>query len=165
MGTVYNYKIRTNFLCLFLLLRAAPVAYRSSQARGRIGAAAANFATATARQDLTQVCDLHTHILDCKAEYLTHWAKTGMEPTTSWILFPCIPHWPTMGTSWKEILHCYKMREGLKERSCLWQHWNYGKSINFGFRRMEMWILALSLLVGGLLNFFEIHCLSWVEWG
>ena len=41
------------------LFRAAPAAYRSSQGRGQIGAAAASLATATAIPDLSLVCDLH----------------------------------------------------------------------------------------------------------
>jgi len=41
----------------FFFLRAEPVAYGSSQARGPIGATA--YATATATQDLSHVCNLH----------------------------------------------------------------------------------------------------------
>ena len=41
-----------------VLLTAVPVAYGSSQAKGRIGAAAAAYATATATQDLSGIYDL-----------------------------------------------------------------------------------------------------------
>ena len=44
------------FVCFF---RAAPVAYGSSQARGRIGAQLPAYTTATATQDVSCVCDLH----------------------------------------------------------------------------------------------------------
>ena len=43
------------FVCLF---RATPLAYGSSQARGRIGVTAA-YTTARATPDLSRVCDLH----------------------------------------------------------------------------------------------------------
>ena len=42
-------------LCLF---RAAPAAYGGSQAKGPIRAVAAAYATATATQDPTRICDL-----------------------------------------------------------------------------------------------------------
>ena len=54
------------------LFRTAPVAYGSSQARGRIRV------TATATCDLSHFCELH-------------WAGTGMEPTSSWMLVRLLP--------------------------------------------------------------------------
>ena len=44
---------------VFLLFRAAPLAYGGSQARGRIGAVSPAYATGTAMQDLSHVCNLH----------------------------------------------------------------------------------------------------------
>ena len=49
----------TFFFFSFFSFRATPVAYRSSQARGLFGAAAPSYATATAKQDSSHVCDLH----------------------------------------------------------------------------------------------------------
>ena len=46
------------FLASFFL-KATPIAYGSSQARGQIWAAAEAYATAMAVQDLSQICDLH----------------------------------------------------------------------------------------------------------
>ena len=43
----------------FFLFMATPVAYGSSQARGRIGATAEAYTTATATPDLSIICDLH----------------------------------------------------------------------------------------------------------
>ena len=43
----------------FFLFMVAPVAYRASQARGRIGAAAEAYATATVTMDPSHVCNLH----------------------------------------------------------------------------------------------------------
>ena len=55
--------ILDQIIFFFGLFRVTPVAYGSSQARGQIGAAAAAaaaaYTTATARQDLTRISDLH----------------------------------------------------------------------------------------------------------
>ena len=48
----------SSFIFFLVLLTAVPVAYGSSQAKGRIGAAAAAYATATATQDLSGIYDL-----------------------------------------------------------------------------------------------------------
>ena len=47
------------FFFLFFFLRAVPIAYGSSQARGLIGATATSLHTATATQDSSWVCDVH----------------------------------------------------------------------------------------------------------
>ena len=48
------------FVCLFVCyVRAAPMAYGGSQARGLIGAVASSLPTVIAMQDLSQVCNLH----------------------------------------------------------------------------------------------------------
>jgi len=47
------------FLSFFAIFGAAPVAYAGSKARGRIGAIAAAYATATAAWDPSCICDLH----------------------------------------------------------------------------------------------------------
>ena len=47
------------YFFIFKIFRAASVAYVGSQARGRIGAAAAGLATATAMRDPSCICDLH----------------------------------------------------------------------------------------------------------
>ena len=56
-------------VCLFLHFRSAPVAYGSSQAVGPIRAVAAGYTTAHGNTG-----------------YLTHWARPGIEPASSWIL-------------------------------------------------------------------------------
>ena len=48
--------IKKNF---FLLFRAAPMAYGGSQARGPVGAKLPAYATATAMQEPSHICDLH----------------------------------------------------------------------------------------------------------
>ena len=54
---------------VFLLFRAAPAAYGGSQARSQIKATVAGL-----------------HHIHGNAGSLTHWARQGMEPATSWFL-------------------------------------------------------------------------------
>ena len=59
--------------------RAAPTAYRGSQARGLIGTTAAGL--------------LHSH---SNTRSLTHWGRPGIEPATSWFLVGFVspePQW------------------------------------------------------------------------
>ena len=74
--------------CLFVVVIvvvaiswAAPAAYGGSQARGLIGAVAAG------------LCHSHSN-----ARSLTHWARPGIEPATSWFLVGFVNHCATMGT-------------------------------------------------------------------
>ena len=50
----------------FLLFRATPAAYGDSEARGRIGAVAAGYATTTP-PDPSHLCDLHHSSWQCRA--------------------------------------------------------------------------------------------------
>ena len=68
------------FFFLFFLVMAAPAAYGSSQARGRIEAATVAYATAMATMDSSCICCLHCS----NTRSLTHWARPGIEPTSSW---------------------------------------------------------------------------------
>ena len=86
------------FLSFFLLfLWAAPVAYGGSQARGRIGAAAAG-----PRQSHSNTRSeprlQPTPQLMAMPDPLTHWARPGTEPTTSWVLVRFVNHCATTGT-------------------------------------------------------------------
>ena len=54
---------------LFYFFKAAPMAYGGSQARGQIGAVAVTYTTAHGNTGS-----------------LTHWARPGIEPASSWIL-------------------------------------------------------------------------------
>ena len=47
------------FIVSFVFLRAAPMAYAGSQARGGIGTQLPAYTRATAARDLSRVCDLH----------------------------------------------------------------------------------------------------------
>ena len=70
------------FFLPFCLFRAAPVAYGGSQARGPVGAAAAGLH--------------HSH---SNAGSLTHGARLGIEPATSWFLVRFVSTAP-----WQELL-------------------------------------------------------------
>ena len=73
----------------FFLFRAAPAAYGSSGARGRIGAVAAGLH--------------HSH---SNARSLTHWVRPGIEPTSSWIFFRFVSSAP-----WRELwVFIYKLQ-------------------------------------------------------
>ena len=65
-------------VCLF---RGAPAAYRSSQARGRIGATSATYTKAQSN-----------------VGSLSHWARPGIEPMSSWILVEVVTTEP-----WQEL--------------------------------------------------------------
>ena len=73
----------------FCLSRVAPVAHGCSQARDLIRAAAA----ATGLH--------HSH---SNAESLTHWARPGIGPKTSWFLVKFVNHWAAMGTPYNTLL-------------------------------------------------------------
>ena len=67
--------------------RLASVAYGSSQARGQIRAVAISHShtTAIAMPDLSHIRNLHHSSWQLGS--LTHWARPGIEPAFSWILF------------------------------------------------------------------------------
>ena len=71
-------------LCVFGFFRAAPVAYGGSQAMGRIRAVVPAYATARAVPDPSwSVTYITAH---SNTRSLTHWARPGIEPASSWIL-------------------------------------------------------------------------------
>ena len=75
-------------LYIYLLFSATPMAYGVSQARGRIGA--------IVTQGLSCVCGLHT--AHDNAGSLTHWARPGIVPASSWMLVRFVDCWAMTGT-------------------------------------------------------------------
>ena len=76
---------------LFFLFRASPMAYRSSQARGWIRAAAAGLHHSQSNNGSATYTTAHSN-----AGSLTHWVRPGIEPVSSWILvrfFTTEPQW------------------------------------------------------------------------
>ena len=74
----------------FVFPRAAPVAYGESEARGLFGAVATS-----PHQSYSSVGSEPSH---SNTGSLTHWARPGIEPATSWFLVRFVNHWATMGT-------------------------------------------------------------------
>ena len=73
------------FIYLFLLFRATPAAYESSQARGLVGAAAAGLCHS--HSNAGNWATSATYTAACSnARSLTHWLRPGIKPASSWIL-------------------------------------------------------------------------------
>ena len=72
------------FFFFFLLFRATHVAYRGSQERGWIRPTAAGLYQPQPRR-IWASSSTYT-IAPSNAESLTHWARPGIEPSTSWLL-------------------------------------------------------------------------------
>ena len=81
------------FICLSLLFGAAPAAHGSSQARGRIGAIAAGLRHN--HSNARSVSVTYTTAYG-NTRSLTHWARPGIEPATSWFrvgFISSVPRW------------------------------------------------------------------------
>ena len=83
---------------IFCFFRAATTAYGSSQARGRIGAVAAGLCMPQPQECGIRALSSTYTTAHSNAGSLTHWARTGIEPTSSWILVQFVNHWATEGT-------------------------------------------------------------------
>ena len=83
-------------LFFFFLFRATPTVYGRSWARGWIGAVAAGLRHSHSSGDASHICHLHYSSQQCGS--LTHWARPGIKPTTSWFLVRFINYWATTGT-------------------------------------------------------------------
>ena len=109
---------------------AAPVAYRSSQLGVQSELQLPACATATEVWDPSCICDLH-HTAHTNARSLTHWARPGIKPASSWLLVRFVtaePQWELQGLpisylpAW-DTSHAATMKEiCLKPHSSLFQH-------------------------------------------
>ena len=80
---------------VFCLFRAAPKAYGSSQARGRIGATAAGLHHSSRQRQIRAASAIHT-TAHGNTGSLSHWVRPGIEPTISWFLVGFVssePRW------------------------------------------------------------------------
>ena len=84
------------YLFIFMLLRATPAAYGSSQAGGRIGGIAASLH--------------HSH---SNARASTHWTRSEIEPASSWMLVGFIATKPQQEPC--EYQQCYKLPQGMEQ--------------------------------------------------
>ena len=74
------------FFCLFVFFRAAPSANGSSQARGPTGAVATSPCQSHSKAG-SKLCLRPTYTTaHGNTRSLTHWARPGIEPVTSWFL-------------------------------------------------------------------------------
>ena len=84
------------FIHVFLLLRAAPMASGGSQARGLSNWSYSCRPTPQPQQHgIRATSAIYTA---AHGDALTHWARPGIEPTTSSFLVGFINHWATKGT-------------------------------------------------------------------
>ena len=113
----------------FSLFRAAPAAYRSSQARGWITVTAASLHYSHSNSG----SELHlqpTPQLMATPDPLTHWERPGIQPTSSWILVRFLTHWATWElhesdsciTLWISWFRAGANMETMNSR--LWSCWN-----------------------------------------
>ena len=83
------------YVFIHSLFRAAPAAYRSSRARGQIGAAAAGLCHSHCNTDPNHICDLYCSLWQ-------HWIlnplRPGIKSASSWIPVGFLTHWATTGT-------------------------------------------------------------------
>ena len=83
------------FLGFFPVFRASPVSYGSSQARDLIRATAAGHSHSTVGSKPRLVTYITAH---GSSRSLTHCARPGIEPASSWIVGRICFHCATMGT-------------------------------------------------------------------
>ena len=86
------------YLFIYLIFRAAPAAYGSSQARGWIGATAG--AMPQSQQHRIWAESVTYTTAHSNARSLTHWVRPGIEPSTSWFLVSFVSAVP-----WRELLY------------------------------------------------------------
>jgi len=84
------------FFCLFS--RATPTAYGGSQARGLIGAVATSLHHSHSNAGSERAVSVTYTTAHGSVEPLTHWARPGIEPATSWFLVGFVNHGATTGT-------------------------------------------------------------------
>ena len=85
------------FFCLFTFSRAAPMSYGGFQARGLIGCCSCRPMPQPQQRGMWATSGTYT-TAHGNAGSLTHWARPGVEPTTSVFLVKFINHWATMAT-------------------------------------------------------------------
>ena len=85
------------WVCLFCfcLFRAAPTAYGSSQARGRIRAGYSCQPIPQPQQHQIWATFLTYTTAHHKAGFTSHWARPGIEPMSSWVLVGLITTEPS----------------------------------------------------------------------
>ena len=125
------------FVLLFvfvLLYRAALVAYRSSQARGQIGAVSCWPKPQPHQIQATSVIYTTAH---SNAGSLTCWARPGIKPACSWILVGFITTEPQWELPKSKCWQSHPSFWRLWERISFLAHLGVGKSVPFGCRTRD----------------------------
>ena len=101
------------FIYLFVFPRAAPEAYGHSQAKGLIGSCSHQAYTRAIAMRIRATSATYT-TAHGNTESLTHWARAGIEPSTSWFLVGFVNPCATTGTP-----HLCSLFEVLMKLACL----------------------------------------------
>ena len=95
-------------VCLFICFRAAPATFGSSQARGWIGIAAAGLCHGQKQHQIRAASTTYTAACS-NSSSLTHWVRSRIEPTSSWIPVGFLFHWTTTGTPYSSNFEAWKV--------------------------------------------------------
>ena len=105
---LFLYGVTDNFF-FFRLFRATTMAYGDSQARGQIRAVATGLCHSNSNAR-SKPQPWPVQQLAAMLDPLTHWARPGIKPASSWILVRFLTSWATMGppSNWKffTVSHC-----------------------------------------------------------
>ena len=85
------------YIYIYIYFRVTLLAYGCSQARGPIGTVTASLCQSHSNGE-SKPCLWPTPQLNGNVRSLTHWARPGMEPATSWFLEGFVNHCTTTGT-------------------------------------------------------------------
>jgi len=85
------------FFCLFAISWATPAAYGGSQAGGS-NRSCSHRPTPEPQQQWIRAASATYTTAQGSTGSLTHWARAGIEPTTSWFLVGFVNHWAMTGT-------------------------------------------------------------------
>ena len=104
------------FFCIF---RAAPAVYGGSQAKGRTGAVAASLHHSHSNHRI-QAASATYATAHSNSRSLAHWARPGIEPTSSWMLVRFVSTEP-----WQELPYCSLLnnRKIFRSRMRKWTTW------------------------------------------
>jgi len=127
---------------LFSISWAAPAAYGGSQARGQIGAVATGLHHSHSNAGIP--ASSSTYATGCRnSGSLTHWARSGIEPATSWFLVGFANHCAMTGTPRFWIY----FKDRVREKS-------QGPFSNFRSGQLERWSCLEMRWVGKIRVFF-----------
>ena len=135
---IYIYIFIYFIYVFFWLFRAAPVAYRDSQARGRIRGIATGLHHSSQQRHIGAPSGTYTTV-HSNIGSLTHWVRTGIKP--SWILVGFVYCWAMKRTpfyfnpfymyyfclSWVSVHHWKQLeKHPFREKNSYWSYMRTG---------------------------------------